>query len=470
MKFIHFADCHLGKYDRNLDIRFKDNMIAVKQIFDFAIQEKVDFVVCTGDFFDNYRPTPDAIVQAFQLLQNLKTHNIPFIVTEGNHDMRRGTQTNSILDILQGAGLAKYVTIAQTPNGDKLKHHEINGVKIYGLGYIRGSNNRATLQKYADMIQGSDNIILIHCSIFGSDIKSKMVDSINAETLAQVFKDKYLYIGLGHYHSVSEVPSLNIYQPGSTERWSSREHPKKYFFMAELDNGNMNVSKHEISIRPWCQFDKEYNDWGTAMRDLKNWVEQNKNIRETHPERAKESIYPIYYIYINGSVKAGYDGAEFDRILSPITDIVYAKINDILVQKYTHSIQDWKVLDEKDMKKEILKEHFSSEFGDQADKMVQRTIDIEDFAETLHLSEKPKDMEDNFRQIQPVIQRYFEFITEHPELLLKKTLSDEKSQSNQSNTQQNEEGSIINQVKPSKKKSKKGKQADLLDLSNNKTE
>ncbi len=473
MKFIHLSDCHLGKYDRNLDVRFKDNKIAVKKVFEFAVREKVDFVVCSGDFFDNYRPTPDAIVQAFELLHYLKKNNIQFIVTEGNHDMKRGTQINSILNILKGAGLAKFVTIQQTPNGEQLESYEINGIKIYGLGYIRGSDNKAKLEKYASMIQGSNNIILIHIGIFGSDWKSKVVDSINAQTLGDIFKDKYLYIGLGHYHSMNEIPSLNIYQPGSTERWAIGETPKKYFFMGTYENGNLTVTKHEIGIRPWCEFIKEYNDWDLAIRELKNWVDINKTVRETDPERAKESIYPIYYIYLSGTVSKGYDGSQFDNIVAPIEQIVYAKINDIIVSKYSRSKKDWNVLNEEDMKKEILKEHFSEEFGQDAEKMVDLTMNIEELAESLNLSLKLKDNELNYEAVRPILEKYEKFISENPDYLDKKRkIEEEKSplkkttdHTENAETTINSEEKDKTQKKSSKKSSKKTKHVDLFEIS-----
>ncbi len=467
MKFIHLSDCHLGKYDRNLDVRFKDNKIAVKKIFEFAVREKVDFVVCSGDFFDNYRPTPDAIVQAFELLQYLKINNIQFILTEGNHDMKRGTQINSILHILQGASLAKFVTITQSQNGEDLKYHEINGVRIYGLGYIRGSDNRAKLEKYAKMIEGSNNIILIHIGITGSDWKKKTVDSISAQTLADVFKDKYLYIGLGHYHSMDEIPSLNIYQPGSTERWAIGEIPKKYFFMGNYENGALSVSKHEISIRPWCEFIKEYNDWDLAMRELKNWVEINKMIRETDPERAKESIYPIYYIHLKGSVNKGYDGSKFEEILSPIEQIVYAKINDIMVTKYAHSMKDWNVLNEMDMKKEILREHYSEEFGKDADLMVELTLNIEELAESLNLTKYTKEGDLNYDIIRPIIEKYEDFIRQNPDYLEKKRGAEEEKKSGDlgAASADNTEDKNATLKKSSKKGSKKSKHVDLIEIS-----
>jgi len=95
-------------------------------------------------------------------------------------------------------------------------------------------------------------------------------------------------------------------------------------------------------------------------------------------------------------------------------------------------------------------------------------MDIEDFAETLDLSDKTKDTEGNFKQIQPIIQKYCEFINTNQALLQKKNQSSENSQNDKSNTQPSQEECNNSKGKSKKKESKKEKQADLLDLSKNK--
>ena len=56
VKFVHFGDTHLGRRNFKLEEREKDFENAFKQVIDFAIREKVDFVIHSGDVFDTGRP------------------------------------------------------------------------------------------------------------------------------------------------------------------------------------------------------------------------------------------------------------------------------------------------------------------------------------------------------------------------------------------------------------------------------
>ena len=480
LKFIHVGDVHLGKYDRGLDVRFHDNSNALKQVIKYAIDNKVDCVLCSGDFFETYRPTPDAMMHAIVLLNRLKNANIPFILTEGNHDMRRGTHLNSVLNILEAAGVAKHVRVVPTDKGDILEHTDVNGIKIYGLGYIRGANNKAALEKYASMIDGKENIILIHIGITGSDQKSKDVDSINGQTLANVFKDKYIYIGLGHYHSSKELLDLNIVQAGATERWKIDDSPEKNFYYCEYENGKLNITKEKINTRPWLVFKHKYDDFDQAMRDLRNWVDQNKDKKDTFPGRSKYSQFPIYYIHITGEVKTQYDRSIFENIVEPIQEI-YSKTCDLLVSKYTRKVVTADYFDEELIKKEILKEHFSIEFGDNADPFVDLTLGVEQLGDKLTISSKEEEnMELLGKKFKPIIELYDKFIEDNPDLLIfstsntsipgnestvnSNTEQDSSSESSRNKKSTNATKKTTTTTKKTTRKSSSKKQTNLVDL------
>ena len=86
MKFIHVADLHLGYEQYNLRERMVDFASAFKQVVDFAINKKVDFVLISGDLFDKRDINADTLEQADVLINKLKKANIKVIAIEGNHD------------------------------------------------------------------------------------------------------------------------------------------------------------------------------------------------------------------------------------------------------------------------------------------------------------------------------------------------------------------------------------------------
>lgn len=62
MKFAHLADTHLGYRQFGLLEREKDFYEVFDKIIDKIIEEKVDFVIHSGDLFDSARPSPIALL------------------------------------------------------------------------------------------------------------------------------------------------------------------------------------------------------------------------------------------------------------------------------------------------------------------------------------------------------------------------------------------------------------------------
>ena len=78
------ADIHLGGWreDTLKEIGIK----TFEKAIDISIQENVDFIIVSGDFFDSSNPTIDVMVKAAKKLYELKLNEIPVYVIEGSHD------------------------------------------------------------------------------------------------------------------------------------------------------------------------------------------------------------------------------------------------------------------------------------------------------------------------------------------------------------------------------------------------
>ena len=61
MKFAHISDTHLGQRQYHLPEREQDIYDALKQAINRIIEEKVDFVIFSGDIFDRSSPPNDAV-------------------------------------------------------------------------------------------------------------------------------------------------------------------------------------------------------------------------------------------------------------------------------------------------------------------------------------------------------------------------------------------------------------------------
>src|SRR3982750_1200066 len=92
MRFLHLADVHLGCRRYNLEERTKDFFRAWYDVIEnYAIPNKVDFILIAGDFFDRRNIDPQAMNHAMAGLSLLKEAGIPVVVIEGNHDQHNAT-------------------------------------------------------------------------------------------------------------------------------------------------------------------------------------------------------------------------------------------------------------------------------------------------------------------------------------------------------------------------------------------
>jgi DNA repair protein SbcD/Mre11 len=100
-KFAHITDCHLGAW-RNPKLK-EINLKAFQQAISICIDEKVDFIVITGDFFDVSVPELGHVKRAVDTMRVAIRQGIEIYMIYGSHDFT--AVTVSIIDILHSAGL-----------------------------------------------------------------------------------------------------------------------------------------------------------------------------------------------------------------------------------------------------------------------------------------------------------------------------------------------------------------------------
>ncbi len=229
----------------NLPIRLQDFGDAAKHCIEKIIEEKVDFIIHTGDIFHHYHPRIIALRQAHAILNELKKNNIPVFIIRGNHDastaysLRVGGHS---LNYLQDIGLVNFLqdTYADFPTPD-------GTVRIWGLGYY----GKQTKRKLEEMLSKRKDkmdyeILLLHAFLKGMDLPDSVVDLDPYSFVNSEFD----YIGVGHYHLKWQNEEINAYCPGSTERLKIDEWDKKKgFYIVELENDDLRAEFMEIPTR-----------------------------------------------------------------------------------------------------------------------------------------------------------------------------------------------------------------------------
>jgi len=236
MKIIHVSDTHLGceipvEYK---EIRKKDFLFAFNQVVDFAIKEKVDAIIHSGDFFDTYfRITSGVLEDVIDSLIKLKNNEIPIIFIKGNHDVRGHRQ--KVINILKKLGL-----VLEANPKEPIK---IKDIYIYGISEpenLSGNELREYYNKVLPNIKVEKDgysIFLFHGSI---DILNDEFYDPRIISVSSLPKN-IDYYALGHFHIPKKyIENEKVFAlPGSTERTeiSYREqNTKKGFYLIKDDN------------------------------------------------------------------------------------------------------------------------------------------------------------------------------------------------------------------------------------------
>jgi len=285
MRFAHLSDTHLGYRQFNLDEREEDFYNAFQEAVESMVEEKVDFVIHSGDLFDEPRPHMKSLLKVREALEKLESEDIPVISIAGNHDllMRRGAvppqRVFSSLTLL-------------TP-GDP--YYEVGDLLIAGLPYFSKIHRGAIkdmLEKFSRKAEGyKKSILLLHQGIdkyFGLEYELKIED----------LPPNFDYYALGHIHKriVDQLPwGGKLAYPGSTEIWRSDEVEEyrnrgKGFFVVEA--GDFKVEERDlVGIRPFLDFQVGEK---TEIEKILNKVEEYKKKPVVKIETNNEDFSTMY--------------------------------------------------------------------------------------------------------------------------------------------------------------------------------
>jgi len=256
MKFLHISDVHLGctRYQLNESPRdFFDAWIDVLK--NYAIGEKVDFVIMGGDFFHKRNVPPETMNHAFAGLSFLKDAGIPVVTIEGNHDQKHTDSEYSWLRSLANWNLLYLLEpknidgkISYQPwNSDYVEggYIDIAGARIFGSNWYGASANWAipmlTEAIKENRREGAFHILLLH-----TDVEGHQTHPIPALSLANLKELKSVtdYVALGHTHKAYEIDNW-AFNPGSLEITSIDDYREtRGAWLIETDENNQVNARH----------------------------------------------------------------------------------------------------------------------------------------------------------------------------------------------------------------------------------
>jgi DNA repair exonuclease SbcCD nuclease subunit len=223
--FLHCADLHLGRTQFNSEERFEDFGRAFEQITDYALEHDVDLLLICGDLFDKRNINAQTLIQTTSRLKRLKEGNIPVIAIEGNHDRALRRDRTSWMKYLAEEELI--LLLKPEYEGGKLNLKpwdktsrtgavlEMNGVRIYGLGYLGAVTGRRIVELAQMIPEGREEptIVMLHAGI--RRVMGVEIGTLEKEEL-DLLCGKVDYLALGHLHRRYELDGW-VFNPGAPE-------------------------------------------------------------------------------------------------------------------------------------------------------------------------------------------------------------------------------------------------------------
>ena len=237
-KFIHFSDTHIGRKSPTeiSKERVESSIKALEYCVDKAVEEDVDFVVHSGDFFDTVYPWHTVIDAAKEKIKPLADKGIPMYVIRGNHDRSFG-QGRKLKGIAMEHLKNEYVKILD-PSPHEFPqngHIDVNeDIRVYGLGYH--ASRTPEILDDADFASDKFNILLLHDFVEG--VTRKFSDNVvSADKISSKDLD---YVGIGHDHEAvprKVIDDVFFAAPGGTIDYDfNTTDCGKHYNIVEVDN------------------------------------------------------------------------------------------------------------------------------------------------------------------------------------------------------------------------------------------
>lgn len=239
VKFAHMSDIHLDAWREDELKRL--NLLAFEKSMKEIIDEKVDFVIISGDLFHVSMPSIKSMQLVAKYFKLLKQHNIKVFVIPGSHDYSKDEM--SIIDVMEEAGLC--VNLAKADMDDEgriqLKPYIYGNVALYG---VMGKKNGLEKKIYEKLKPPSldnqkINIFVMHSGVEELNPKRfENVASINYNLLPKGFD--YYASGHIHEHTVKETLDGKVFvYPGALYPVNFKELEKTkgegYYVIVEIN-------------------------------------------------------------------------------------------------------------------------------------------------------------------------------------------------------------------------------------------
>ncbi len=230
-RFIHAADIHLDSPLRGLDQdetapkeRIRNaSRVALKNLVDFALEQRVNFIVIGGDVYDG--DWVDYATGHFFLEQMRRLAPIPVFLIHGNHDA-----TNKMTKSLP---MPNHLHVFSSKMAETKKLEEFQ-VAIHGRSFGSSEIRENLVRDYPAPVPGYFNIGLLHSSL----VNMEDHDCYAPCSSEQLVNHGYDYWALGHIHKrqIIRESDPTIVFSGNLQGRHVRERGPKGAYLIGVDD------------------------------------------------------------------------------------------------------------------------------------------------------------------------------------------------------------------------------------------
>ena len=289
MKFAHIADSHLGGW-RQPELQAL-NIESFKKAISSCIEEKVEFILFTGDLFDSAFPPIDILKDTFGEFKKLKDSGIKCYVIAGSHDYSVSGKT--FLDVLEKSGFCEICKYEENENEVNLIPSINKSAYIYGYPGKKSGMEISSLRKIKinEPYSSYFRILMLHTTI------TEVIGDIPMESIPLSDFPPADYYALGHIHVdfEKEINSKPAIYGGPTFPNNFKELEElKYgkFYIIDVE-GYTKIIKKEIKLKEVVLVEVEIND---ALKGTQ------KIISELEKKDLKDKIV---LLKVSGDLKQG---------------------------------------------------------------------------------------------------------------------------------------------------------------------
>lgn len=245
MRFIHAADIHLDSPLQGLEAYpgapAERLRIATRQAFDrvvqIAIEERVDFLIISGDLFDTEVKDFHAALAAAEQLRKLDRAGIPVYLILGNHDSRE--------EMIRHVPWPANVTLFDHKRPHTVRHATLP-VALHGMSYPKREVTENLVPGYPAPVAGCFNIGLLHTNVGGNSRHAAYAPCSVEELVAK----GYDYWALGHVHEHEVLHQQpHVVYSGNTQGRHAREVGRKGCLLVTVDEQSHGYEISDVEFR-----------------------------------------------------------------------------------------------------------------------------------------------------------------------------------------------------------------------------